>query len=191
MGNVGPCASVSAGVTFLLSLYPALPVCRPPLPIEENSSPMVKPKLLISLHEDSFHDTCQVTPDPTWLPSSDAAKDSTTHLQPSCYFTYRPATLPTVCPQLASSDPPPSPPLREQLSSAASTPHWAPQWAVTQGCVGPPSFLLKLEPAWGPRECYILKSGDWVYSLLPWTLPHSNKGPQDVLSCPKLYSYFT
>lgn len=182
MGNVSPCASLSAGITFLLSLYPPLPVCRPPLPIEENPSPMVKPKLLVSLHEDSFHDTCQVTPVPTGLPSSDPAKDSTTYLQPSCYFIY-PFPQPT-------SSAPPAPlsgsgcPLLHPLPTGH-------QWAVTQGCVGPPSSLLKLEPAWGARECYILKSGDWVYWLLPWTLPHSNKGPQDVLSCPKLYSYFT
>lgn len=54
------------------------------------------------------------------------------------------------------------------------------QWAVTQGAAGHPLFLLKPEPPWEPRKYYILKSGDRVSSLLPGTLPPSNRGPPEV-----------
>ena len=150
---------------FLLSLYPSLLVCRPPLPTEQSPSSRAFHHLLESdtesppsLQEDSSHDACRGAPAPTW--------------RPPCRL--RGALL------------------WARLSASVHAPLG--NWAVTQACVVPAPFLSKREAAWGPRECppHIRGQGLLIFVMnLPQQIPRDVLSHQRLILALLWHFYFT
>lgn len=144
-----------ASSALLVSFPPWL---WPSLPVEAKS-----------VHPQGFSTTqwTQISWSPRTI-SMTPANDSCSYQLPgseaerSAPLVFRP---PTACVQIPHTAAPHGLLLRSPLLHPHLTSH---QGVVIQACVGP-----------------MLKSGDRVYGLLPWTSPQSNKGTQPVLSCPR------